>query len=95
MWLYKNIRGFKDLIEVEIYATHLISNSYLIPYSTLIPAASSEGAQYLTFNRRENYIVSTRPITPGNDYMHLDYFLFCCIMPNSVEAYCSFNCSEH
>lgn len=62
MWLYKNIRGFKDLAEVEIYATHLLAHNYLIPYSSLSSAA---GTDNLTFNRRENYIVSTKPVNQG------------------------------
>ena len=66
MWLYKNIRGFKDLAEVEIYATHLIANSYLIPYSSLLTAGAGR-ADNLTFNRRENYIVSTRPVNQGEE----------------------------
>lgn len=67
MWLYSNIQGFKDLAEVENYATHMISSNYLIPASSyVLPTAHNSSCQQEPFNKRENYIVNTRPATPGN-----------------------------
>ena len=64
MWLYKNIRGFKDLPEVENYATHMIRSNYLKPVSTYLQTGGHNLSQE-DFSRRESYIVNTRPTTPG------------------------------
>lgn len=63
MWLYRNVKGFKDLAEVENYANHMISANYLKPASNYLLS----GEDNPEFKRRENYIVNTRPASPGND----------------------------
>ncbi|XP_067939282.1 segment polarity protein dishevelled homolog DVL-3-like [Watersipora subatra] len=64
MWLYNNIKGFKDLAEVVSYASQLIASNYLVPASAYLSQGSNK-ATNKQFSRSENYIVNTRPATPG------------------------------
>lgn len=65
VWLYHNIRGFKDLEEAGIYASQLFSTGYITPIKEMF---NKERITTGSFRLNESYVVQTRPLSPGEMY---------------------------